>query len=175
MSFIEQILTESGLECIWKTQTFTSKASVYSHVRDYLKQTYITSWQNDLNNSSKCLLYKNYKKTIQAEPFLKYLPEKFAIALLKFRCNNHKLPIEVERKQGVPRDRRICKKCDMNVIGDEFHLIFECPVYNAERQKYIPSEFRRVKSTFNLCNLFKSSSKKMSLKLAKFLVATKSV
>ena len=95
--------------------------------------------------------------------------------MLKFRCNNHKLPIEVERKQGIPRDKRICKKSEMNAIGDEFHLIFECPFYNAERQKYIPFEFRQVKSTFNLCNLFKSSSKKITLKLAKFLVATKSV
>ena len=168
-------MIDSGLECVWETQTFTSKASIYSQVRDNLEQSYTDSWTNDLNNSAKCLLYKNYKESIKAEPFLKTLPEKLAMTVLKYRCNNHKLPIEVGRKQGIPREQRICKKCEMNVLGDEFHLILECPFFNAERQKYIPIQFRQIKSTFNLCNLLKCTSRKVSLNIAKFLIATKAV
>ena len=94
---------------------------------------------------------------------------------MKFRCFNHKLPIEQGRKYGIERENRICQKCNMNSIGDEFHLIFECPSAQVERNMFIPSYFTRVKSTYNLCKLLECKSKKVSLNLAKFLKATKVV
>ena len=48
------------------------------------------------------------------------LPERFVLALVKFRCNNHKLPIEQGRKFGIAREERFCTKCNMNSVGDEF-------------------------------------------------------
>ena len=63
----------------------------------------------------------------------------------------------------------------MNSIGDEFHLIFECPSVQVERKMFIPPYFTHVKSTYNLCKLLECKSKKLSLNLAKFLKATKAV
>ena len=132
-------------------------------------------WKDQLDNSTKCLFYNNYKANIVREPFLAKLPERFAIALVKFRCNNHKLPIEQGRKLGIPREDRLCRKCDLNVIGDEFHLIMECPAVMEKRIKFIPKSFREVKSTYNFCRLMSSKKRKVALKLAKFLIETKTV
>ena len=33
--------------------------------------------------------------------------------------------------------RRICKLCNLNKIGDEFHYLFECPKMESNRKKHI--------------------------------------
>ena len=172
---IKQILVNAGLECVWNTQTFTSKASLCKLVRKSLKASIATQWREQLNNSPKCFFYKNYKAGIIREPFIKELPERFIISLVKFRCNNHKLPIEQGRKFGIPREERLCRKCDMGVVGDEFHLIMECSAHREARIKYIPHRFRQIRSTYNFCRLMSSKSKAVTIKLAKFLIETKSV
>ena len=172
---IKEILVNAGLECVWNTHSFVSKNSLCNLVRNSLKSEMIAKWRDQLDNSTKCLFYKNYKANIVREPFIAQLPERFAIALVKFRCNNHKLPIEQGRKLGIPREERLCRKCDLNVIGDEFHLIMECPAVLEKRIRYIPKSFREVKSTYNFCRLMSSKKRKVSLKLAKFLIETKTV
>ena len=172
---IKQILTDAGLECVWETQRFTSRNSLCNLVRKNIKTKIETEWKLQLDISSKCLYYKNFKSGIFLEPFFRHLPEQLAIALVKFRCSNHKLPIEQGRRQGIPRDERFCRECDMNVIGDEFHLLMECPAHRENRLKYIPNKFRIIKSTYNFCKLMADKSKTVSSKLAKFLIATKTV
>lgn len=44
----------------------------------------------------------------------------------KFRTGNVKLPIETGRWLNIPKDNIICKLCDCNKIGDEFHYLFKC-------------------------------------------------
>ena len=46
------------------------------------------------------------------------------IAFSKFRCVNHKLPIEKGRFYGIAIDDRVCELCNTNKLGDEYHYIF---------------------------------------------------
>ena len=172
---IKNTLVDAGLECVWNSNRFSSKDSLLRIIKSQQALQYREQWRNELENSSKCLLYKNFKHEIALERNIVSLPEPYAFVLLKFRCSNHKLPIEQGRKYGIERENRICQKCNMNSIGDEFHLIFECPSAQVERNMFIPSYFTRVKSTYNLCKLLECKSKKVSLNLAKFLKATKVV
>ena len=87
---------------------------------------------------------------------------------MKFRCSSHKLPIETGRRFGIDREERICKDCDMNVLGDEYHFIVECPKSNIIRKKCIPNFYIEKKSVFNFCNLM-SGGVKLKLGLAKFI------
>ena len=54
--------------------------------------------------------------------------------LSKFRTSNHKLEIEFGRYRNIPREERICKHCDKQVVEDEFHFAFECDKYDIVRQ-----------------------------------------
>ena len=166
---IKQMLNDAGLECVWDTQCFSSKTSLCRLVSNHLCDMYELEWRKQLEDSSKCLLYRHFKDDIRQESFLKSLPEVYSLALLKFRCSNHKLPTEQGRKNGTPRELRLCRACDMGEIGDEFHLIFECPAWQTERDRFIPMKFRKIKSTYNLCRLLGTKSKKIALSLAKFL------
>ena len=78
-------------------------------------------------------------------------------------------------ENGVTREERLCRKCDLNVVGDEFNLIMECPAHREERIKFIPPRFRLVRSTFNICKPMANKSQNISLKLPEFLIETKSV
>ena len=133
-----------------------------------LESIYRKQWLESLNNSSKCILYRNFKKEFGKENYINQLPNMFVFALIKFRCSSHKLEIETGRKNGINREDRLCKCCSMNALGDEFHFVFECPKYNENRLKYIPQKYLSVHSMFSLCNLI-SGSKSVKLKLAKFI------
>jgi hypothetical protein len=41
----------------------------------------------------------------------------------KFRVSDHSLEIESGRYQNIMREERICKNCNLNEIGDEYHFL----------------------------------------------------
>ena len=47
--------------------------------------------------------------------------------IFRFRMGSHMLPIEQDRHLQLPRHRRVCKLCHAGVLGDERHLLLECP------------------------------------------------
>ena len=56
--------------------------------------------------------------------------------IVRFRLGCHKLPIVTRRNQGAPRDARLCLLCDQHALGDEYHMLFECPATAAARAPY---------------------------------------
>ena len=57
-------------------------------------------------------------------------------SLLRFRLSAHDLPVAVGRFSRVPRLQRLCQHCMSGTIGDEFHMVFECPFYNPVRGRF---------------------------------------
>ena len=37
------------------------------------------------------------------------------------------LPVEVGRHQGTPRAQSVCTYCDMGSVGNERHVLLQCP------------------------------------------------
>ena len=56
--------------------------------------------------------------------------------LVRFRVGSHHLPIEMGRHTGIPRQQRICTKCNIEAVCDEQHLVFECSAVEPLRQQY---------------------------------------
>ena len=57
------------------------------------------------------------------------LPISLRIRMIKFRCRNNKLPIELGSYSNIPRENRFCTKCNLDVLGDEFHVLFVSPFF----------------------------------------------
>lgn len=56
--------------------------------------------------------------------------------LLRFRLGCHSgLPIVSGRRRHVPREDRTCKRC-LCALGDEKHLVFECPALHDIRENF---------------------------------------
>ena len=56
--------------------------------------------------------------------------------LLRIRISAHSLPVVQGRCTGAPRAKRLCLLCDQCAVGDERHMVFECPALQNVRDKY---------------------------------------
>ena len=95
--------------------------------RSFESQKAIFSRQYSVASTSKLNLYSKIKKVYRTEPYLLSnlsYEEKKAVA--KCRISAHCFPIEFDRRRNVDRQNRLCKLCNMNLIGDEYHYIIKC-------------------------------------------------
>ena len=86
----------------------------------------------------------------------------------KVKIVSHKLYIETCRYTGVNMNDRICQKCNLGVIEDEFHFILQCPFYVNVRRQYLKPYYFRRSSAFKLVQLLCSQSTKELYGLAKY-------
>ena len=82
---------------------------------------------NEIANSLKLILYNHFKEEFREETYIhevKYYKDRSAIT--KFRILAHTFPVESERWDKTPCEKRMCPLCFSNDIGDEKHYIFHC-------------------------------------------------
>ena len=56
----------------------------------------------------------------------------------KFRLGDHKLQIEVGRHHNIPLAERICTRCCLGAVEDEYHALLHCNDYAQMRDCYFP-------------------------------------
>ena len=56
--------------------------------------------------------------------------------IFRYRMGSHMLPIEQGRHLQLPRHRRVCKLCRTGALGDERHLLLECPALADVRTEF---------------------------------------
>ena len=66
------------------------------------------------------------------------IPLKFKISLSKLESSVHNLNVETGRHVGTPYEQRLCTLCDNGAVGDEYHFVMICPVYQKLRSTYLP-------------------------------------
>ena len=126
-----------------------------SLLKQRLDDTYLQEWHTELFNNVKLEMYKS---SLSIENYL-FMYQKHKVALTRFRCANHNLAIN-KLRPTYDRVDRICKYCHenniVNIIEDEYHFIFICPLYTAELLFYIQSYFSHP-SQGSFIDLFSSS------------------
>ena len=95
-----------------------------------------------------------------------FLYEKFRTVLTRWRLSCFKLNIECGRYKNIPRNDRLCVKCQLSIIEDENHVLFDCPYYNALRLKhtYVLNQHSSVKEILNPTSFYDLT------KVAKYLL-----
>ncbi len=170
LSFVREILENCGFGDIWLSQTFPNVQYLGEIVKRRLQDQFIQKWHSDVWNSAKSTTYRALKQEWGQEKYLISLPSNLRIPICRLKCSNHKLPIEVGRYTNIPREERLCTICHQNTLGDEYHLVLECPFFVDLRRKFIPSFFYTRPSMFKLGMLFNSNArtmKKLSLFISK--------
>ena len=122
MNYVESILNRAGLGYIFINQVgYCDK----TYLNQILTDQFVSSWYNDIENSSRGQFYGSFKKDFGLENYLVRLNEKTRIWMTKLRASNLRIPIETGRWYNIPKDERVCTLCGQS-IGDEFHLLFVC-------------------------------------------------
>ena len=105
-----------------------------------MQNVYRNSWREQMDScTGKLRTYSKFKKEFTLENYIIQFPLHIRRNLSKLRISAHSLAIETGRyiknksTQTQPIDKRLCFNC--NKIESEFHLIFECTLYETERQK----------------------------------------
>ena len=95
---------------------------------------------------SKLRTYRFFKSDLELEKYLLCVTHTGHMrSLAKFSCSSHKLAIESQRGIIVNREDRICRYClslnGVNVIEDEYHVLFICPLYSHIRRQYLHASY----------------------------------
>lgn len=146
---VENILQTVGLNYIWLDNYVQNVEWLCKEVKYRLQCQFVQKWNSDVFNSSKCINYRIFKTNFVLEKYLIELSVKSYITLAKFRTTNNRLPIEKGRWDNIERNQRFCPLCNCNLIGDEFHYLFQCEFFKDSRQKLLPRYYVRN------CNIYK--------------------
>ena len=93
------------------------------------------------------------------------------MARSRFIMSSHCLCVETgrwRRPDPIRYERRYCASC-RNKIEDEYHMLFECELYDELRNTLVPRYFRTRPSMFKLIKFINSASNKQIRGLAKFV------
>ena len=71
-------------------------------------------------SNAKCINYRMYKSNILLEFYITFLPMKFRTVFSRFRCTNHKFPVETGIYKNIPRSERVC----INVLSQKLVVNF---------------------------------------------------
>ena len=79
---------------------------------------------------------------------------------------NHNMPIEKGRYLDIEHNHRLCHLC--NLLGDEYHYLFECTHFSADRRKNIQRYYFTHPNTYKLQELMNNKDISILTKLAIF-------
>jgi hypothetical protein len=165
---IRVTLQNCGLAEQWSSQFTIDNSMTSKCVQKILTDQYIQKWLGEVDEMSKCLNYRLYKKTHCVEKYFSILSPDLSRFMCRFRCMNHRLPIEYGRFIRLERGKRTCKLCTENALGDEFHYLFKCSFFNSERERYLSQVSTKSSNTLILCELMNTQVESTMVSIATF-------
>lgn len=168
---VRDLLCNNGFREVWLNQGVGDRDIFLNIFKTRLNDIYRQGWEGRLNDSTRATFYRAYKSNFELSSYMTKIPYKPHLqALSRFIMSSHQLRVESGRweRPKLPRQQRFCLKCK-NRIEDEFHFIFECPLYNDLRVKLIPTYYRVRPSMYKLQEILNSSKKKHIVGVAKYI------
>ena len=105
----------------------------------------IQSWRESVSSFGALRLYRLLKFDLEYKPYLNLnLSKTVKNMYSRIRCGLLKVGVNTGRWEGVPYLERICTFCNMNVIEDEIHFVFACPVWSGFRTQLSSYNFFRA-------------------------------
>ena len=168
---IKTILFKYGFGHAYLNQGVGNSVLFLQLFKERIHNCYVQEWNNELNDSSKLCLYKDFKINFVPELYLNVVDiRKYRRALSKLRCSNHKLEIEVGRHHNIPKNERFCKFClkiNLYCVEDEYHFICNCSLYNTLRIEYLQSV--DLKNYYDFIQLMKTPDKDLLKRLSCYI------
>ena len=139
---VKQSLRCLGFNEVWVAQTVRDVNIFLSLVKQRLHDNFIQNWNSWLRESSRASFYSDIF-SFHYQYYLNYVSvRKYRQAIPRLQCSSHRLEIEAGRRYKLirtPVENRKCKRCD--VVENEFHFLFECPLYSELQRQYFDCFF----------------------------------
>lgn len=109
-----------------------------------------------------------FKDELDFESYLVQLSPGLRRCMSRFRCRNHYLPVESARNVLNDRQFRVCTLCNLQEIGDEYHYVMKCQIFQEYRKMYVKRFYYTRPSSFKFSALMNIASPGLT-RLAKFV------
>ena len=155
---VRKLLCSNGFGNVWRDQSVCDQDSFCKAFNARLFDIFRQEWSMRLSESTRASFYR---EVILDHSFLNLLDKinvpSHRIALTRLLCSSHRLHVETGRwvRPVIPRNDRKCPICLK--LGDEYHLLFECILYDDLRKKYIKPFYRIRPSMFKCVQLITTS------------------
>lgn len=167
---IKNMLSELGFHEVWLQQGVGNYNIFISLFKQRVTDNYIQNLNARLQTLSRARVF-NFLGSFQFQEYLNIVSiPKYRNSLIKLRLSSHRLAVETGRwhkPHPIPFDDRKCEVC--RCLEDEFHFLFECPLYKDLRQKYIPLYYWKRPNVPKLIELLNSRNKKLITSVGIFI------
>ena len=165
---VKDILDKCGMSNLWSNRDVTFnpkwvKSAVSLRLNDIGQQ----NWSAEVNRNRLCTNYRIFKEKYIFEEYLIKLNYSEWLALCRFRCGNHRLPVS-EGRYLLNQEVKLCTLCNLNDPGDEFHFLFKCPIFETDRKVFISAYYARRPNVLKMKQLFNSTNMRVLKKLSRF-------
>ena len=143
-----------------------------NRVIETLHDQFLQGFYADLREKSKLTTYNQIKVIFKPEQYLICVNNiKHRIALTRLRCSAHRLLIEEGRfhNRDIARNDRLCNKCNIRAIVNEYHFGMVCPYYREIRTEILPRYFCVWPTQQKFISLLTSTQQSILRKLAKYV------
>ena len=143
---IKNIIDSSGFSHIWANQKQLHQldpraiSQVVNSIMKSLECQFLQNANSEVKEQTKLHLFSNITPSLRPAPYLSKIVNRNQRSLFsKLRLGTLKLEIETGRyeKTKIDSNKRFCKLCNSNKIGNECHFIFECPALEAYRKPLV--------------------------------------
>ena len=169
--YIEKLLIEIGLPYLWRNQNveFFRKPLFKKYIKNKLQDLFIQQWYSKIDDGGIYTIYRMIKTSFHRSPYINVLNNNCAIAIARFITTNNNLPVNTNRYTEVERADRLCIKCNLKDIGDEFHYVFCCPFFDTKRKELLPKSIVNKQNAISFGRLMNESDRNTLLKLKHFI------
>jgi hypothetical protein len=165
---VKNILQSLGCYDVWLQQD-THPVS-FGLLKTRLHDQHLQNWNITISSSPKLESLFMFKTEFRFEKYLQAVVcNSHRVALTKLRISSHNLHIETGRYTGVDRHLRVCAKCNMSVIENEYHFLLVCPYYSDLRSTHLPRYYCHWPNLYKFVNLLNTTNVKLLINLAKFV------
>lgn len=166
-SQVRDLLFAYGMSDVWMNQ---GVGSVTEFVTEFSERSRVAShhdWISNVNSFGNLRTYKTMKFELKLEWYLNSAIKRRDVKILmKLRGGMLKIGINEGRWQNVPVENRTCKICNLNVVENEVHFLFECRAYSSFR---LPLNVYQIFTCRNIGLLFATENVELLTKVAFFI------
>ena len=166
---VKNIIESCGFSGFWITQSVPNPKWFSLAIAQKLKDQYMQEWATHLKTASSGTNYRLFKDTLFKSQYLSILSNFYCKKFIAFRTRNHRLPIETGRWNGIALDERKCSFCRLD-IGDEFHFIMSCKLFDTARKRLIKKYYYDHPSTLKFRQLMNTENETDLKKLCRLII-----
>jgi hypothetical protein len=140
VTFIRTTFFSLGFGYVWLQQSVGNERLFLAKLKQRMCDIFVQEWDSSVNTKAIFQRYQQFKNAFGYEYYFEFLNVKcFRDCFIKLRLGV--LPIGAPFFISVVKDtNNLCTLC--NVMEDEDHFIFNCPLYANARQKYVNLNYR---------------------------------